>query len=489
MNANNTTPQQGAAVKVGAVVGFLIFVELTSGFIQGYYLPLFGSIAQHLGVSDADITWFNTIQTLAAAVCVPILAKLGDMFGHRRMLRIGIISVFIGVLITAFVPSYPAVLAGRLLVGPLAVWLPLEIAIIHSRIQGETGRKAIGFLVSALTGGAVLGSIVGGLFGSRLPIVIALAVPAIIVLLCVIVVFTVVPDSFERNPVRIDWLGFILLAVSMLALLFGMRLAQAEGFASLTPWACLIVGFVAVAVFVWWELRIPNPAINIRVVTSRALWPAYATSFLFGMALFGTQTITTTFLAAPGAEVGYGFGFKTSVIGLFTAGSALCAVIGAAVFANLARVITIRGVLLLAVSVAAVGNIMLAVGHTSLTVVIVSIVASGLAGGLLLGALPALVAERSPRSETGIATGLYNTLKTLGGALAGAVFAVVLSAFTAPGAAYTSAGGYVSVWIICAAGFALAALILLLVRVQGTQTMALTVQDAETEINTEGVTE
>lgn len=489
MNTTHTPPQDSAAIKVGAVVGFLIFVEVTSGFIQGYYLPLFGSIARHLEVSDADITWFNTIQTLAAAVCVPILAKLGDMFGHRRMLRIGIISVFIGVLITAFVPSFTAVLIGRLLVGPLAVWLPLEIAIIHSRIQGETGRKAIGYLVSALTGGAVLGSIVGGQIGSSLPIVVALAVPAVIVLLCVIVVFTVVPDSFERNPVKIDWLGFFLLAVSMLALLFGMRLAQAAGFASLTPWLCILIGVVAVAVFVWWELRIPNPAINIRVVTSRPLWPAYATSFLFGMALFGTQTITTTFLAAPMAEAGYGFGLPTSVIGLFTAGSALCAVIGAAVFANLAKLITIRGVLLAAVTAAAVANLMLVFGHQTFGLVVASTIVSGLAGGLLLGALPALVAERSPRNETGIATGLYNTLKTLGGSLAGAVFAVVLSAFTLSGAAYTSAGGYVTVWLICAGGFVLAAVILLLVRVQGAQTMALDVHAAVAEMENEGVSE
>ena len=83
-------------VTARTVVGFLVFCELASGFVQGYYPPLLGAIAEHLQVSDADITWFLTVQTLAAAVCVPLLSKLGDIFGHRRMLRIAVIAVLIG---------------------------------------------------------------------------------------------------------------------------------------------------------------------------------------------------------------------------------------------------------------------------------------------------------------------------------------------------------------------------------------------------------
>lgn len=476
MNTTSTEASPQVPVKVGAVVGFLVFVELTSGFIQGYYLPLFGSIAAHLSVSDADITWFNTIQTLSAAVCVPILAKLGDIFGHRRLLRIGIISVFLGVLITALVPYYPIVLVSRLLVGPLAVWLPLEIAIVHSQIKGETGRKAIGYLVSALTAGALLGALAGGLLGSKLSIVTALLVPAVVVLICVVIAFTVVPDSLTRDKVSIDGVGFVLLGVVMLALLFGLRLAQGLGFSNFLPWVVLLVGTGGLVGFVMWERRVKDPAINMRVVTSRPLWPAYVTSFLFGMSLFGTQTITTTFLAAPYEQVGYGYSMDPGLISLFTAGGALCGVIGAALFAQLAKGITLRGVLIVGVLLPGVANLGLAFGHQVLSVYIISSVLAGLGGGLLLGALPALVAERSPATETGIATGLYNTVKTLGGALAGALFAVVLSAFTADGEGFTSRGGYMAVWIICAVSFGIAAIILSIVKVQGSETMAINVK-------------
>lgn len=94
--------------RVLAVVGFLVFVEFSSGFLQGYYVPLLNNIRDHLGVTDASIAWFITVQTLAAGVCVPILAKLGDIFGHRRMLRIGIVSVLVGTVLVAFAPSFPS---------------------------------------------------------------------------------------------------------------------------------------------------------------------------------------------------------------------------------------------------------------------------------------------------------------------------------------------------------------------------------------------
>ncbi|REJ04393.1 MFS transporter [Microbacterium bovistercoris] len=468
-----TTPTPAATTqRVAAVVGFLVFVELTSGFIQGYYLPLFGSIAAHLGVSDADITWFNTVQTLAAAVCVPILSRLGDIFGHRLMLRIGIVLVLAGTLLTAFAPNLPVMLAARLLIGPLAVWLPLEIGIVHSRVQGQSGRRAVGMLVSALTIGAVLGAIIGGFVGVALPIVPALLVPSAVVLACVIIVFTVVPESTMRTLSKIDWVGFALLAVGMLAILFGLRSAQGTGFGNLTTIVTLIVAAAVVIGFILWELRVESPAINVRVVASRALWPVYATSFLFGMSLFGTQTVMTTFYAADPDTVGYGFALSSGVIGLLTAASALVAAVGAALFAGIAAKTTMRGVLMLGVGLAAIANVLLAVGHDSFPVVIGTVVISGFGGGLLLGALPALVAELSPASETGIATGLYNTLKTLGGSVAGAVFAVVLSAFALPGTLASSVGGYVTVWLICAAAFALAFLLLMIVRVRGAQTTA-----------------
>ncbi|MCQ9367163.1 MFS transporter [Brevibacterium sp. 91QC2O2] len=464
-NAGAQTPQttdSRSGKRVLAVVGFLVFVEFSSGFLQGFYLPVINEIKEHLNATDASIAWFITVQSLAAGVCVPVLAKLGDIFGHRRILRIAILAVLVGTALVAFAPNLPLVLFGRVLCGPLAVWLPLELAIVHNQIHGETARRAIGMLISALTIGALIGSLAAGaasaLIGS---LVVRLAIPVIIVAISAVFVFTLVPESTVRANPRIDWPGFILLAVFMLVLLWGINMLKASPGLGVV---LVVVALVLMACFVWFELRADAPAINLRVLFSNRLWPVYATSFLFGIVLFGTQSITTTFLAGKPELAGYGFGLTAGQISLFTGLNTLLGAVGAAVYAFIAQKITLRGVLMTGTGAIAVAQLLLIFGHAAFPVVIVSVALAGLGGGFLLGGLPAATAEVAPADETGIATGIYNSVKTLGGAVAGAIFASVLAAFVIPEAHAASATGYVTVWIICAVATGVCPFILLLLR-------------------------
>lgn len=452
-------------VSVRAVVGFLVFCELASGFVQGFYAPLLGEIAGHLRVSDADITWFLTVQTLAAAVCVPLLSKLGDIFGHRRMLRIAVVAVLIGTLVTAFLPSYPIVLAARILVGPLAVWLPLEIALVHNRITGDAARTSIGLLVSCLTGGAILGTLAAGLFSAVLPsLTLTLLVPVLFVAVSAYAVFFKVPESTTRTAVAVDVLGFAGIGLAMVLLLFGLRLASTAGFASPATIGTLAAALVVFVLWVLWELRTPSPAIDLRLVVSPALGPVYLTAFLFGMVMFGGQSPMTTFLTADPAQTGYGFAASASTASAVTAVVTVLATVGAATFAPIARRVGIRAVLIAGALAAASGSLIQIAFHDHLWQIFLVSAVNGIGMGLLLGALPALVAEIAPSHSTGIAAGVYNSLRTLGGSAAGAVFAVVLAGFTTTGALHSSIQGYITIWAVCAAAFLVAAVALAVMR-------------------------
>ena len=71
---------------LAGVVGALVVVEATSGVLQGYYSPLYSDMARHLDINDAHINWFEAAQLLLSAIVVPLLARLGDMIGHRKVL-------------------------------------------------------------------------------------------------------------------------------------------------------------------------------------------------------------------------------------------------------------------------------------------------------------------------------------------------------------------------------------------------------------------
>ncbi len=80
------------------VVGFLVGVEVASGILQGYYTPIFSDIARHLRIRDADVNWFEAAQLVVSALVVPLLARLGDLVGHRRVLLLSTAVTALGVL-------------------------------------------------------------------------------------------------------------------------------------------------------------------------------------------------------------------------------------------------------------------------------------------------------------------------------------------------------------------------------------------------------
>src|SRR5919206_4132039 len=94
----------------GGLVGFLVFVEFTSGVLQGYYIPLLTDIARHLDIHDADVNWLEAGQLMLSAIAVPIAAKLGDLHGHRRMLMITAAITAVATGVMAVADSFPVFL-------------------------------------------------------------------------------------------------------------------------------------------------------------------------------------------------------------------------------------------------------------------------------------------------------------------------------------------------------------------------------------------
>lgn len=251
----------------------------------------------------------------------------------------------------------------------------------------------------------------------------------------------------------------------MVTLLMGLRLASTAGFSAPSTVLTLAAAFVVFTLWVVWELRTTHPAVDVRLVVSRRLGPIYLTAFLFGAVMFGTQAPTTTFLSADRAATGYGFTATPSVASGVIAVVTILATAGAAAFAPLARRVGIRTVLLIGALTAAAGQLVQIAFHDQLWQIYGVSAISGFGMGILLGALPALLAERAPSEDTAIATGVYNSLRTLGGAAAGAVFALVLTSFTTSGSSAASIGGYVTIWAICAAAFLVSALALATLRI------------------------
>ncbi|MFT4219891.1 MAG: MFS transporter [Microbacterium sp.] len=457
-------------VSIGAlagIVGFLAFVEFTSGVLQGYYTPMLTDIARHLRIPDADVNWLEGTQLMLSALVVPAFAKLGDMAGHKRMLLVSTALTAAAALALPFTDSFLVFLVAWTLMGFYVVWLPLEIALIWSRSQHMEGSatitaRAAGFLVAALEGGAIAGALTGGALVDILPLTVVLLIPALLIVVCFFVILFGVEESPDHAGGRLDTNGLVLISLALVAFTGGLSLLRLNGPMDAGAWAVVALGVLLAIPFVLWELRHDDPVIDVRMFRSLALGPVFLTTGLFGVSVLGAQAPLSTFARTDPEVHGYGLGttgFATSlIIGIYL----IAMIAGALAYAPVSRRATPRVALIGAATLVGVGFLLFLPLHSAYAHAIVNMVVVGVGSGALVAALPAAAASAAPPTQTGVATGLTNSVKTVGGAIASCVFGIALL-HGATGGTAGSFSGYVTVWVVCGVTALVAAVLLLFV--------------------------
>lgn len=461
--------------KAGAItfglVGYLFLVELVSGILQGFYVPLIPDLVEHLGIRDADFNWFEAAQLLLSAIVVPILAKLGDMYGHKRILLISTVLTAAATWGLAFTTDFTWFLVAFALQGFYVVWLPLEVALIfdRGRVTG-TGpsqtRRAAGYLVVALEAGAIIGALSAGRVFVALngDVQTTLMIPAAAVTIAFFAILFGVPESTPLPGRSLDLWGFVVLTLGLLLITSGLTFLRINGPGTWWVYLFMVVG---VAVFIPWgryELKQKDPAIDLRVLRQPTMWPVQLTAGLVGISLLGAQAPLATFAGTDPVN-GYGLGLAADEISYIIGAYLISMIVGALIFPHLSRWTSPRVALIIATFFVATGYLLFLVNHTTVVGVFVNMAIAGLGSGALVGALPAAAAAAAPRGQTGIATGLTNTTKTIGGSFASAIFAIVLAAGAATAVTQTASSllGYMVVFTICGVGALVAAVLLFLV--------------------------
>ncbi|WP_141014931.1 MFS transporter [Nocardioides sambongensis] len=464
------SPARGLA----AIVGFLVCVELASGILQGYYTPIFSDIADHLSINDADVNWFEAAQLIVSALVVPPLARLGDLVGHKSVLLWSTAVTAAGSWVMAFAPSFTTFLIGSALQGAYVVWLPLEVAIVYRRTAGDPRqhlltRRAAAVLVGALELAVIVGALTSGALVGATSMTTLLALPAIAVTACFVVIWfgieSVPGTSGGRRPgaADLDLRGLGLLISSLGLVMAGLIVIRLEGPGSPIPWLLLVAGVAVMVAFVRAELVTTEPIVDVRLLATGGQWQVQLCAFLFGMSVLGAQIPLSTFARTDPETVGYGLGasagFVSTLVGMYV----IFMAIGAFTLPLTSRLLGERGALVTSALLVALGYGLWLPLHDTTAQALVNMAVVGLGSGALVAALPAVAAAAAPPERTGFATGMTNATKTVGGAIASAVFAIALSATGSLEAAeegHAPLSGYLTVWGLCAASAFVAALAL-----------------------------
>lgn len=458
---------------LGMLVAALALVEITSGILQGYYTPILTDIARHVGVHDADVNWLEAAQLMTSALSVPILAKMGDLWGHKRILLASTAITAAASWAVAVAPTFATLLVAWGLQGVYAVWLPLEVAIIYlaSRRAGAADapadtRRAAAVLVFALEAGVIAGALTGGALIDTLPFGVVLALPAVAVTLCLVAIAVWVPAMPPTVAGRLDVGGIAWLTASLATLMVGLSLVRLVGVGSPWTWLALAAAFGLLVPFVRHSLRVDEPLVDVRMLATPAQWPVQLTATLFGVSVLGAQVPLSTFARTDPDVVGYGLGLTAGTVSYIIGAYVLSLAVGALLLPVASRLLSPRGALVAASTLVAVGYLLFLPFHGTLAQTLTNMVVAGVGSGLLVAALPAAAAAAAPEARSGMATGLTNATKTVGGSIASAVFGVALFhgvSEAAVEAGHTAAplSGYLVVWGLCGLTAAVCALVLL----------------------------
>jgi MFS family permease len=263
-----------------------------------------------------------------------------------------------------------------------------------------------------------------------------------------------IPETTIRTPGRVDWTGAVLLSVGLVSLLAALGNGSTWGWTDARTVGGIAGGLVLLTIWVLVEQRIAQPFVDVALVLHGKLGPPVLAGFFAGAELFGSQAASALFLGLP-ATTGIGLGLSAGQLGLVLVVFGLAAFVGTWLAPRIAERAGIRSALVVGAMLTAAGYVLTALVHDTVGVFVIWQVMVGLGNGLVLATLSGYVVMRAPADAVAISSGLLNTARTAGGAVAGAVFAAVMAAMVTrvPGIArpVTTETGYMTVWLVCAA--------------------------------------
>ncbi|MEZ5203742.1 MAG: MFS transporter [Acidimicrobiales bacterium] len=248
-------------------------------------------IAEELGTSEPTMTWVVTGPMLAFGVIGPLVGKLGDRVGHRRIYLFGLAGAAVMAVASALAWNAGSLIAFRTL-GAIegAATGPASFALISRIFPGTERVRALGWWAMVAAGSPVVGVVAGG------PLVEAFGWRAMflgqvpLVLLALAFAIRLFPETPRHRTGRFDLAGAALLAGGVTPVLFAINEGPRLGWGAPSVWIPLAIGPLALAGFVAVERRAAAPLLPLRylgragfsaaIVSQAALNAAYMGSFI-----------------------------------------------------------------------------------------------------------------------------------------------------------------------------------------------------------------
>jgi MFS family permease len=401
-----------------ALVGFSIG--------QTAFIPAVPGLARKLDVSTAAATWAVTASLLSSAVLTPVLGRLGDLFGRRRLFVAILAAVCLGSVISALAWNLPGILLGRIFYGAGAGLFPVGFGIVRDVLPAARRGQAIGVLAALGGLGGGIGPAVGGGLVELGSYSTIFWVGLLVGILPALSAPWLVGRGAEPSGARVDWWGVLLLSAGLTAPLVAITQAVKWGWLDARTCALAAAGVAMLVVFARVERRLTSPLLNMGIALQPRVARANSATLLVGFANYAPCALIPLLALVP-ARTGYGLGLGPAGAGLLMAPGCAAMVFTAALGGRLRHRIEARVVLAVGGACSATGLVAIAFTLGSRLDAAIGSVLVFAGVGLAVGSIANLVVDAVPSGQTGEATGV-NTVSRIVGATLGTQVAVAILA-------------------------------------------------------------
>ncbi|MFD5566563.1 MFS transporter [Streptomyces cadmiisoli] len=421
-----TSTDQPARRAGGGVVPVLAFAGIVVAVMQTLLVPVIKDLPQLLDTEPSNATWVLTSTLLSGAVATPIMGRLGDLYGKRRMLIASLAVMVVGALVSALTSELLPMIAGRALQGFAMGAIPLGIGLMRDTLPRERLGSAMGLMSSSIGVGGGLALPAAALVAQYADWHTLFYGAAGLGVLSIAATLLLVPESPVRAEGSFDLPGALGLSAGLVLFLLPITKGSDWGWTSGTTLGLFAASVVVLLLWGAMELRLRAPLVDLRTTARPAVLFTNLASIMVGVSFFVVSLVLPQLLQLPSAT-GYGLGQSMVVAGLLVAPLGLTMMFTAPVYARLSakygpKTTLILGLLVIGIGYGA-GQFLLSAAWQTLVVSVVL----GAGIGLAYSSLPALIIGAVPASETGAANGLNTLMRSIGTSVSSAVIGMVLA--------------------------------------------------------------
>lgn len=397
-----------------------LFVISLDNTIMNVTLP---TLVRELGASASDLQWVVDAYVLVFAGLLLSAGSLGDRFGRKGALQLGLAIFGLGSVLGAFAQSPVQLIATRAFMGIGGAFImPSTLSILTNVFPAQERGRAIAAWSAVAGLGFGLGPALGGWMLENFWWGSVLLVNGPVVVVALLLGRALVPTSRDAAAGRPDPVASVLSIAGLASLLYGVIEAPRHGWTDATTVGWLAAGLALLGVFVAWERRSDHPMLDMRFFRNARFTAASLSITLTFFALAGSLFFLTQVLQ-------FQLGYSTLKAGVAIVPAALAASAGAPVGALLSKrlgskLAVTAGLVLIATGLAVISTMSTASGYG---VVLASLIVAGFGVGVAGTPATDSIMGALPKAKAGVGSAVNDTTREVGGALGVAILGSLLS--------------------------------------------------------------